>query len=211
MRLLVAFEGVEGSGKTTLSVEFCRYLNERWERKDELCGSDFVWTKEPDFSIEEAHRLNSDTSVTQEEREARFLVSRIRHQSFVQKRNIVCDRYIWSALVYTRMHSPDQVPFLEKVYLNGTVFKQPDLYVLVNTDIADCCRRYPHLNQEQLLELWKGYEQTQDTIRSTRVPVIEVTGANPGAATDEDSIAETMSVLVAKFRKHMELVTSDAK
>lgn len=63
--LLVVFEGIDNSGKTTVSKELVKLF------------PGFSWTKEPTFSTEQADRLNSPECTDENYRESLFLESRL--------------------------------------------------------------------------------------------------------------------------------------
>lgn len=109
--MMIAFEAPDKCGKSTLSVEFQKMINKEFYDGNGGVTIDaqlgpFVWTKEPSFTSEEADRLNSLKDLkNQYKRELLFFESRVEHQDFLKKHNIICDRYAWSGMVYAKVFS----------------------------------------------------------------------------------------------------------
>ena len=177
--MLIAFEGIDRSGKSTLSVNFHGWLNNECRDDD---GSllidphlgDFLWTKEPTFSTEEADNLNSDDSQVDEyQRERIFFESRMRHQETLATNNVVCDRYMWSGIAYARKFSPGCFGLLKELYLSENLFMAPDLYVFVDTPPEVCYDRDPTTDLDKLKLLRQAYMETRELIKA---PVLNVLG-----------------------------------
>lgn len=168
--MFIAFEGVDGSGKTLLSKLMCNALNVHRFNDD---GDEFVWTKEPTFGTEKADELNADvTKESQYSRELRFMEDRLRHQGMLSERvNVVCDRYIWSGIAYVKKFSPDALGFLTECYTYPRLFRQPDVHVLVDTPLEVCCERRQDVEMERLESLQRAY---YETIRYIESPIVKV-------------------------------------
>lgn len=193
--MLIVFEGIDHSGKSTLSVKFAEYLNQKFKDEeghlllDPHLG-DFVWTKEPTFSSEEADRLNSSEYKDELKRELLFYTSRVRHQTDLQSSNVVCDRYIWTGIAYSKLFSPRAYEFSKELYLCKDLFIQPDLHVFVDTDPLACHIRGPEESLEILNKKRDAYLSTMKYISS---PIITIESIeSPGAALD---------VLVSRFNE----------
>jgi thymidylate kinase len=213
--MLIVFEGGNQVGKSTLSVEFQNYLNT--EYSDGKGGiiidpekGPFVWTKEPSFTTAEADKLNGlkDPS-SQYKRELMFFESRITHQNFLSKYNIICDRYVWSGMAYARVYSPGCYEMLRELYQSKKLFIQPDLYVYVNTNIDVCLKRDPSLDMDTLLALWKSYELVYDNIKKLDIPVITI-NCGDRSNNEEESVLLVLQELAERFKAHLKL-TSKAK
>jgi thymidylate kinase len=208
--MFIVFEGIDGSGKTELSVGFCQYLNERWAGKcwkdkdgSTTCYKDFVWTKQPDFTSEEADRLNNKEIFSDPyKREALFFGSHLRNRATIGQSNKVCDRYLWSSLAYAKVFSPEVYPFLKELYSDSSLFIPPDLYIFVDTSIDCCSKRGKSQDKNLLFELWKAYDQTEDLISS---PIIRVKSEDIENISQEESAAIALQDLTERFEKHMEL------
>lgn len=209
--MFIAFEGIDGSGKTELSVNFCQYLNERWKGKvweDSEGGvtgyKDFVWTKQPDFTSEEADRLNNKEIFSNPyKREALFFGSHLRNRGSINKSNKVCDRYLWTSMAYAKVFSPEVYPFLKELYSDSSLFIAPDLYVFVDTSIDCCSKRGKAQDKSLLLEIWKAYEETEPLITS---PIIRVKSEDIDNLSQEESAAVALRDLISRFEKHLELL-----
>lgn len=174
--MLVAFEGPDGSGKSTLSVLFEQYLNQAFRSSDGTLKldphlGDFIWTKEPTFTTEEADLLNSSGCDDEFKRERLFFESRIRHQDIISGKNVICDRYLWSGITYAYVSSPACYDLLRELYLSEDLFIQPDLYIFVDTPIEVCFDRKPSVGLDRLRELRTAYTATR---RYIRAPVLTV-------------------------------------
>jgi thymidylate kinase len=172
--MLIVFEGIDNSGKSTLSLAFQKYINNDFRSVDGVLKvdphlGDFVWTKEPMFTSEEADTLNSPSFTNQFARERLFFESRMRHQDMVSGKNLICDRYIWSGIAYALKFSPECYEFARALYLSDTLFIQPDLYIFVDTPPEVCFDRDPSVELDRLKSLQQAYLSTQQFITT---PVI---------------------------------------
>lgn len=207
--MLIAFEGIDGAGKTSLSLEFCQYFNDnRWteegilKHKNLLSFGQVFWTKHPDFTSEEADKLNSLDYKDYLKREALFLASRLRHISKLKPGNYVFDRYIWSALAYSYHYSKEIFSFLKELYINQDIFKKPDLYIFVDTSIDSCVKRIKEKDRETLLGLWKAYDFTEKYID---VPIIRVKSEPVENELADKSLKIAFEDLKKRFETHIKL------
>jgi thymidylate kinase len=193
----IVFEGVDRCGKSSLSVNFTQYLNKLYRDEEGLLKADphfgdFIWTKEPLFTSEEADLLNSPGYMDEYKRERLFFESRMKHQKLIAGKNVVCDRYIWSGLAYAHKYSQGCFRFAKELYLCETIFIQPDLYIFVDTPPEICASRDASLDLDVLRELRDSYTKTRDYIRS---PVITLPYV--------DGEADSLKSLIALFEEHM--------
>jgi dTMP kinase len=151
--MFITFEGIDGSGKSTLS-----------KRLTEDLG--FLWTKEPTFTSEKADALNLG-SKNDIEREVEFAVDRIRHMSEILRSydNVICDRYIWSGLAYCSMYNPSAYPFAEALY-GHEFFLKPDVYVFVDTPVEVCYERRKVQPIDQLTKIKDAYDKTRSIVEA---------------------------------------------
>jgi thymidylate kinase len=174
--MFIVFEGVDRSGKSTLSVKLCEWLNNKdlvflSQKVKGFTDKSFIWTKEPLFTSDEADRLNSEECKDEYGRESLFFESRLNHQSLLTSKNVVCDRYIWSGLAYAKMFSPNCYEFAKALYLNEKIFVQPDLYIFVDTPIEVCHSRGPEVELERLQAIRQCY---LDTMPYIKTPIITI-------------------------------------
>jgi thymidylate kinase len=193
--MFIAFEGIERAGKSTLSVRFAEYLNS--DKVDGLLKidphfGDYIWTKEPSISIEEAKLLNSPGYIDEYSRERIFFESRLGHQTHIAAKNIVCEQYLWSGLAYAYKFSPNCFRFIKELYSSEKLFVQPDLYVFISTPVKICIERDPTLDADNQKELLEAYNATRAYIK---VPII-----NFQAVGDEQ---DTLHNLVVLFEDHI--------
>ncbi len=194
--MLVVFEGVDKSGKSTLSLLFEQYLNDEFRDADGLLRvdphlGDFSWTKEPTFTSEEADQLNSPQYESPYKRERLFFESRLRHQDMLSGKNIICDRYVWSGMAYALQYSPDCYEFAKELYLSDTLFIAPDLYVFVDTPPEVCFDRDPRVDLERLRALRQAYEDTRIFIEQPVITVQSIGGEQ-----------RSLDLLVEEFEKY---------
>jgi len=188
---LIVFEGIDRSGKSSLSVRFTQYLNDAKD-SDNLVSVDphfgpFVWTKEPTFTTEQADLLNSPGYTDQYKRELLFFESRLRHQNFLAGKNVVCDRYIWTGLAYSKKFSPGAFGFAKELYLCESLFIQPDLYVFFDTPPEVCASRDPLLDLDSLKELREAFIATKEHITT---PIITLSAIG----SEEETLAELVKI-----------------
>ena len=177
--MLVVFEGVDKSGKSTLSLSFFKWLNNEYRDADGSLAADphlgdFLWTKEPTFSSEEADLLNSAESPLNEyQRERVFFESRMRHQEMLSCHNVVCDRYVLSGIAYAYVFSRNCYEFAKELYLSENLFVAPDLYVFVDTPPEVCYDRDCSLDLDKLKAIREAYLTTKSYIKT---PIITIQG-----------------------------------
>lgn len=193
--MFIAFEGIDRAGKSTLSIKFAEYLNscmvDGLLKLDPHFG-DYIWTKEPSFSIEEAKLLNTPGYADEYRRERIFFESRIRHQNYIAAKNVVCERYLWSGIAYAYKYSPQSFRMIKELYSSENLFIQPDLYVFLDTPVDICSERDPSLDLDIQREIQEAYYKTREYIK---VPVIIFK-----AVGDEQ---ETLHNLIVLFEDHI--------
>lgn len=196
--MLIVFEGIDASGKSTLSLSFQKYLNDEFREEEGLLRldphlGDFIWTKEPMFTSEEADALNSPAFTNQYARERLFFESRLRHQDIISGKNIICDRYIWSGIAYAYRFSPECYEFAKELYLSENLFIQPDLYIFVDTVPEVCVDRDHSLDLDLLRELQQAYRTTQQYIQTPVITMQAIGGEQ-----------RSLDTLVELFKAHVE-------
>ena len=162
---LIVFEGIDHSGKTTLS----KALTAKYP--------EFKWSHEPTFSSEQADRLNSDEYKGQDaKREVLFLESRLGQQSFYRSNPVLLDRYLWTGIAYAKAFSPSIYPFCVELYQDYNIFKKPTLTFFMETPVETCFeRKEPDSNEtvERLLTIYQAYK---DTLEFVNTPVVFIDG-----------------------------------
>ena len=179
----IVFEGVDNSGKTTVSKEIQKMMP--W----------FTWTKEPVFSTEQADRLNSDEYKGKDaKREVLFLESRLSQQNLYKENPCLLDRYLWTGLAYAKAFSPSIYSFAEALYTNHNIFKKPDLYIFMDTPLESCYDREPALKKEpgRLERIRQAYRDTEHLIDT---PIEYIDGSKSLA----ECIDEVKTVIVNHF------------
>lgn len=162
----IVFEGIDNSGKTTVSKKLSNKLS--W----------YKWSKEPVFTTEQADRLNSDEYKGKDaKREVLFLEGRLKQQELYNTRPVMLDRYIWSGLAYAKAFSPKIYNFCEALYTDFNIFKKPDLIFFMDTPVETCYDREPALKKEpgRLEKILRAYKSTRKLL-SGEIPIITVDG-----------------------------------
>jgi thymidylate kinase len=180
--MLIAFEGIDGSGKSFTAKALAEDI-------------DFLYTKEPTFTSEEADALNLG-SKNDIQREIEFAVDRIRHTNDVLRKyeNVICDRYIWTGLAYCSIYNPVAFPFAEALY-NHNFFVKPDIYIFVDTPVEICFERKKVQPLEHLQKLREAYYKTLPLIQADS-KLMYISGVGPV----EDSVLKIKKEL-GKFLK----------
>jgi len=164
--LLVVFEGVDNSGKTTISKRLRAKMP--W----------FHWSKEPRFSTKYADYLNSDAFKGKDAaREVKYLRGRLEQQDFYNSCPVMLDRYLWTGLAYAKTFSPSIFNFCEALYTEFEIFKKPDIIFYMRTPLATCYDREPALKKTpgRLERIEKAYDDTK-ALLADKVPIVEVDG-----------------------------------
>lgn len=206
--LLIVFEGIDNSGKTSISQRVSEMLKEDFvgvcmlhsrdfdkEEYKEFVGdprNTWQWQKEPTFSTQEADRLNNpDVKMDENEREVLFLESRLRQQSVYSVRSTVLDRYLWTGMAYAKMFSPACYEFTTRLYTSCSIFKMPDLTIFVDTPVELCHEREPEVSVERLTGIRNAYLDTKKFVKG---PVETITG--------EGSLEENAIKALKIIQKH---------
>lgn len=179
----IVFEGIDNSGKTTLS----KALAAKY--------TDFKWTKEPNFTTEEADRLNSPECTDDAYREVLFLEGRLRNQGIYRSSPVFLDRYLWSGLAYAKAFSPSVYNFCVALYQDYRIFRKPSLTIFMETPVETCQRREPALSIDRLNMLRQAYRDTEQYV-NTPIAYID------GSRTQEECFAAAETVLRAHFPKY---------
>jgi len=160
--MLIAFEGIDGSGKTTLSKELVRFLNSR--------GVDAVWTREP-YSRELREVLKTKSLSPWGETHL-FLADRDLHlREFVKPKLeegkvVVTDRYYLSTLAYQGYGRGLNLKTLKNLNEKIVGDLKPDLTVLIDLDETEALERIRRSrssadrfeNEEFLKKVRKGFK-----------------------------------------------------
>lgn len=165
--LLIVFEGVDNSGKTTISKKLAKKM--KW----------FEWAKEPCFSTKYADYLNSAAFKGKDAlREVKYLQGRLSRQDFYHDNAVLLDRYLWSGLAYAKAFSPSIFSFCEALYTEFSIFKKPDLIFYMRTPLATCYDREPALKKEpgRLERIEDAYMSTKHLLTEKKVPIVEIDG-----------------------------------
>lgn len=176
----IVFEGVDNSGKTTIS----KIVAEKYTQ--------FVWKKEPVFTTEMADKLNSpDSNVSDAEREVMFLEGRLKQQEVYRSSPVLLDRYLWTGMAYAKAFSPSIYDFCVALYQNYRIFRKPTVTIFMETPLETCQSREPSLTMERLETLRQAY---RDTEKYVNTPIEYVDGTQ--------SIDQCVEAVIDIMRKY---------
>lgn len=179
----IVFEGIDNSGKTTLS----KALAAKY--------TDFKWTKEPVFTTEQADRLNSPEYKDEAMREVLFLEGRLKQQSLYCNNPCFLDRYLWTGMAYAKAFSPSIFNFCVALYQDYHIFRKPSLTIFMETPIETCQAREPALTIDRLKTIRQAYADTEKYV-NTPIAYID------GSRTQEECFEAAETVLRAHFPKY---------
>ena len=180
--LLVAFEGIDGSGKSTAVRHVAAALERRGfpvvATREETSGPTGEWVRR---SIAERWDPVATAFL--------FAADRARHTQelrawLAQGKVVLCDRYIHSTLAYQgvtlRGHVPDPAAFLQRMHEGWAIL--PDHVLLFRADAARSVERTerrgsttPYEKVAFLAEVQKGY----DTLAATDARVTPIDAERP--------------------------------
>jgi len=179
MKQFVTFEGIDGSGKSTIS----KLISEKLQS----AGYDVVWTFEPTDSavgkyVQECIRSQSDPFVIS----FTFIVDRIQHCKKIQQwlyegKIVLCDRYVESTYAYQAAQLEEQVKnplkWLRELSIGRILV--PDRTFLFVIDPKTSLARIQHRTElipfERLTFLEKVYRNYQIVSKGKRFVHLDAT------------------------------------
>ena len=191
--VLVTFEGVEGSGKTTQMLRLARWLKRQ--------GYPVEQTREPDgtpFGAAVRRLFEHDVPpLTQT-----FLFLAARHQHVVERirpalrarRVVLCDRYTDATVAYQGHAGRLEPELIRELNLRATGGVLPDLTLLFDLDPAVGLRRIGRRHRQALAfhrRVRRGYLEIQRA-EPKRVRVVDA-GRSP------DAVAADVQAIVGEF------------
>jgi len=167
--LLIVFEGIDGSGKTSLSKMLFSYLREK--------GCDVVWFREPADSlwgrkIRELANLKDSIPIDEELeyfiKDRQWNVRSNISPNLKQNKTVILDRYYFSTACYQGARGLD----MEEIIKKNTAFAPvPDITFIVDVDVDTALQRIK-LNREQEVKLF----EKKDFLRKVRENYLKLRG-----------------------------------
>ncbi len=172
--LLIVFEGIDGSGKTTLSKMFYSYLLDK--------GQAVTWFREPSDSPwgQKIRELaNHKDSIPIEEELEYFIKDRewnVSHNilpNLENKKTVILDRYYFSTACYQGARGFDMGKIIEQ---NKQFAPPPDIVFLIDVDVETALDRIQR-NRDQEAKLFEKREflqKVRDNYLKLKEPNIQV-------------------------------------
>jgi dTMP kinase len=167
--LLIVFEGIDGSGKTSLSRMLFSYLQEK--------GCNVVWFREPGDSqwgrkIRELANLKDSIPIDEELeyfiKDRQWNVRNNISPNLKQDKTVILDRYYFSTACYQGARGLDMEEIIKK---NTTFAPVPDITFIIDVDVDTALKRIK-LNREQEVKLF----EKKDFLRKVRENYLKLRG-----------------------------------
>ena len=175
MEKFVVFEGIDGCGKSTALEALYDFL---W---NETTDSIRVGTEPTSYESGELIRKALGGSIEEISSEillGMFLADRAIHQKEISIANVrrswyVCDRYIYSNMVYNAKDDED----MKRIEKLNSKFIQPDVVFYIDTPVETCLDRIARRNgkkeifenKEKLTEAKRRYDMIADSGKMIRI------------------------------------------
>lgn len=127
---LIVFEGIDGSGKTTLSLIFYNFLASH--------GHSMVWTKEPFVHKDSITGMYDGTLRESFLNDRKTHVDKVISPALNRGEHVICDRYYMSTMAYQAKCYDDLVE-IEKE--NTDFCPKPDIVFFLDPKLSDALRR----------------------------------------------------------------------
>ena len=192
MEKFVVFEGIDGCGKSTALEALYDFL---W---NETTDSIRVGTEPTSYESGELIRKalgGSIEGISSEILLGMFLADRAIHQKEISIANVrrswyVCDRYIYSNMVYNAKDDED----MKRIEKLNSKFIQPDVVFYVDTPVEVCLDRIARRNgkkeifenKEKLTEVKRRYDMIADSGKMVRID---------GTQSEKNVLEEILKVL----------------
>ena len=192
MEKFVVFEGIDGCGKSTALEALYDFL---W---NETTDSIRVGTEPTSYESGELIRKalgGSIEGISSEILLGMFLADRAIHQKEISIANVrrswyVCDRYIYSNMVYNAKDDED----MKRIEKLNSKFIQPDVVFYIDTPVEICLDRIAKRtgkkeifeNKEKLTEVKRRYDMIADSGKMVRID---------GTQSEKNVLEEILKVL----------------
>jgi dTMP kinase len=195
MPKLIVFEGIDGSGKTSLSRLFIKYLTQK--------NIPAVWLREPTASAlgDKIRCLAQGKEQISPQQELDYFIQDRRWDvennilpALQAKKTVVLDRYFYSNACYQGARGLDMNAIID---LNLTFAPQPDLTFIIDVDV-DCALARISNSRPGLAELF----EKKDFLLKVRANYLKLAGPRLAHIDGNRDLYTVLADIIACFEKY---------
>ncbi|MBN2400201.1 MAG: dTMP kinase [Candidatus Aminicenantes bacterium] len=194
MSRLIVFEGIDGSGKTSLSRLFVKYLNQK--------GVPAVWLREPTDSAlgnkirrvaQESEHISPQQELDYFIQDRRWDVEKNILPALRAKKTVVLDRYFYSNACYQGARGMDMNTIID---LNMSFAPRPDLTFIIDVDVDRALARI----RDSRSDMAKLFEK-KDFLMKVRANYLQLTGPNLQFIDGNRDLGTVLAEIIDHFEK----------
>jgi len=194
MAMLIVFEGIDGSGKTSLSRLFLEYLTDK--------GIPAIWLREPTDSAlgdkirrvaQENERISAQQELDYFIRDRRWDVETNILPALRAGKTVVLDRYFYSNACYQGARGLDMKAIID---LNLTFAPDPDLTFIIDVDVDRALARIRN-SRPGLAQLF----EKKDFLLKVRANYQKLTGTRLVTIDGNHDLRTVLAAITAGYEK----------
>jgi dTMP kinase len=195
MARLIVFEGIDGSGKTSLSRRFHAYLLQN--------GTPAIWLREPTDSAlgKKIRRIAQEKDKIAIEDELHYFLKDRRWDvetnilpALRAGQSVVMDRYYYSNACYQGAHGLDMEAIMS---MNRQFAPEPDLVFIIDVDVDKALARI-HQARQGVARLF----EKKDFLSRVRRNYLELAGANLVRVDGNPDLESVMNEVIRLYNEH---------
>ena len=201
--MLISFEGIEGSGKTTQLNYVCKLLSEKFEKKGlkVICvrepGGTLIGEKIRDLFLEETDEIfNPLTEVLLLYSSRKQLDEQIIRPNLAEGNIVIADRFYHATIAYQCYGKGVEVGFVEYIHEKLNISK-PNLSVLIDIDPQlsrqRISQRDPDRMEQESLEFFSRVQEGYKRLEENNKDFVSIDGKKT-----IEKISEEIEILIAK-------------